>query len=291
MPVFKLLLAFWLAGGAFAQSSKIDDVLKQLDKVQRFPGVSISPDGNWLIWLETPRDQRGNTEIHLFDRRTNALRSRITAGNGHEDFREHGVAWAPGSKQIAFFSNAGTGDQDQVWLADIPSGKARSLTNVKGYVTALRWSPDGKQIAFLYAQGGGGGGPLEAVPAQVGVIGGDIRNQRVTLVNAAGGGIREVSPTNLNIYEYDWSPQGDHMATTAAPGPADNNWWTAKLYSLDLPSGQMNLVYTPAAERQISVPRWSPDGKSIGFIGGIMSDEGFLGGDIFRCTLRRGTRA
>ena len=35
------------------------------------------------------------------------------------------------------------------------------------------------------------------------------------------------------------------------------------------------------AERQLAVPRWSPDGKQVGFIGGLMSDEGFLGGDIF----------
>ena len=126
-----------------------------------------------------------------------------------------------------------------------------------------------------------GAGPLEAVPAQVGVIGADIRNQRLTLVSATGGSVREVSPANLNVYEYDWSAQGDRVAATAAPGPADNNWWIAKLYTLSLLSGEMKLVYTPPVERQISVPRWSPDGKTIGFIGGIMSDEGFLGGDIF----------
>src|SRR5438876_9990763 len=28
-------------------------------------------------------------------------------------------------------------------------------------------------------------------------------------------------------------------------------------------------------------PRWSPDGRSVAFIGGLMSDEGLNGGDIF----------
>src|SRR5439155_20434897 len=32
---------------------------------------------------------------------------------------------------------------------------------------------------------------------------------------------------------------------------------------------------------QIAVPRWSPDGKTIAFIGGLMSDQGVTGGDIF----------
>jgi len=34
-------------------------------------------------------------------------------------------------------------------------------------------------------------------------------------------------------------------------------------------------------DRQIAVAAIFPDGKSIAFIGGLMSDEGFLGGDIF----------
>ena len=29
------------------------------------------------------------------------------------------------------------------------------------------------------------------------------------------------------------------------------------------------------------MPRWSPDGKRIAFIEGLMSDEGFHGGDLY----------
>src|SRR5205807_10648331 len=32
---------------------------------------------------------------------------------------------------------------------------------------------------------------------------------------------------------------------------------------------------------QVAVPRWAPDGKSIAFIEGLMSDEGNHGGDLF----------
>jgi dipeptidyl aminopeptidase/acylaminoacyl peptidase len=32
---------------------------------------------------------------------------------------------------------------------------------------------------------------------------------------------------------------------------------------------------------QIAVPRWSPDGRQIAFIGGLMSDQGSTGGDIY----------
>ncbi len=41
----------------------------------------------------------------------------------------------------------------------------------------------------------------------------------------------------------------------------------------------MKHLYKP--EMQIAVPRWSKDGKQIAFIGGLMSDEGSTGGDIY----------
>ena len=79
------------------------------------------------------------------------------------------------------------------------------------------------------------------------------------------------------------------FAAIAAPGPADNNWWIAKLYSVDAVTGKMTETYKPPAGQQIAVPRWSPDGARIAFIGGIMSDEGFLGGDIYSVDAAGGT--
>jgi dipeptidyl aminopeptidase/acylaminoacyl peptidase len=39
---------------------------------------------------------------------------------------------------------------------------------------------------------------------------------------------------------------------------------------------------------QIAVPRWSPDGKAIAFIGGLMSDQGATGGDVWMVSARGG---
>ena len=40
-------------------------------------------------------------------------------------------------------------------------------------------------------------------------------------------------------------------------------------------------VSGPLHGLQIAVPRWSPDGKTIAFIGGLMSDQGSTGGDVW----------
>jgi dipeptidyl aminopeptidase/acylaminoacyl peptidase len=276
--MFKILLAATLAFSVnvAAQPSAIDEVLKQLETVKTFSGVSISPDGHWLTWVQLAADHSGNTEIYLIDRTNpSAKPARITSGDPETERRELGVVWSPDNKRFAFLC-----DQKKILLADAGSRKVRELASPDGYVTDVRWRPDGSALAFLFTPNGGGGGPLEAVPAQTGVIGGETRNQ-VLMLSTLNGEPVAVSPKDLNIYEYDWAPNGERVAAIAAPGPADNNWWTAKLYTLDVRSREMVEIYKPPVDRQIAVPRWSPDGKTIAFIGGLMSDEGFVGGDIF----------
>src|SRR5207253_5245540 len=93
-----------------------------------------------------------------------------------------------------------------------------------------RWSHDGKQIAFLYIEGAGGGGPLTAAPTTNGVIDTAIHNQRIAVLDITNGQLREASPPDLHIYDYDWSPDDKMFVATAAPGPGDNNWWVAQIY-------------------------------------------------------------
>jgi len=262
-------------------SSKITEVVEQLRGVQRFNEVSISPDGRWITWTQLS-GSTGGVDLYLLDRTSPAAKPHpvaVAGNNGWED--ESNVAWAPDSSRFAFLASVDSSEQRQIFTASVRTAKARAISDLKGYVTALRWSPDGKQLTFLYAEHGGGGGPLEAVPARTGVIGTDIHNQRIAVISPEGGTIHQESPERLNVYEYDLSPDGTRFAAIAAPGPADNNWWTAQLFVLHRNTAQMKLVYHPPANRQLAIPRWSPDGKHIGFIGGLMSDAGFVGGDIF----------
>ena len=91
--------------------------------------------------------------------------------------------------------------------------------------------------------------------------------------------LRIVTPADMYVYHFDWSPDGKQLVTMAAPGSGDNNYWIAKLHVVDVEAAAMHPIYTP--QLQIAEPRWSPDGKSIAFIEGLMSDEGSTGGDLF----------
>jgi Tol biopolymer transport system component len=99
-------------------------------------------------------------------------------------------------------------------------------------------------------------------------------------VDVATGKLRQISPADMYVYEYDWSPDGMRFVTTAARGNGDDNWYIAQIYSIAAAGGEMKSIYTPPIDSQVAIPAWSPDGKSVAFISGIMSDEPVVGGDI-----------
>ena len=76
-----------------------------------------------------------------------------------------------------------------------------------------------------------------------------------------------------------FSPDGKQLAVTYAHGNGDDNWWVAKLATVDAQTGAMHDLLAPPY--QIDDPQWSPDGKPIALIGGLMSDFGSTGGDVF----------
>jgi dipeptidyl aminopeptidase/acylaminoacyl peptidase len=84
---------------------------------------------------------------------------------------------------------------------------------------------------------------------------------------------------NLHVYEFCWSPDSRSFAAIAASPPANNNWYIADLYLIHASSGDANKLLSPGM--QIAVPRWSPDGSHIAFIGGLISDQIGPSGDIY----------
>src|SRR5439155_1747850 len=82
-------------------------------------------------------------------------------------------------------------------------------------------------------------------------------------------------------FDPAWSPDSKMLTFFSSAG--EKNWWVAQIYTIDTAKVNATSIYKPWF--QIAVPRWSPDGKSIAFIQGLMSDEGFHGGDLFTMTV------
>jgi Tol biopolymer transport system component len=250
---------------------------EQLGKTVLYDDIALSPDGAHVAWVQSTAATTSR-QTHIRGTTGGAPAASVNLATIGER-KDSDPAWSPDSKSLAFFSAPGEKDQAQLWTVNADGSNPKKVTNLKGYAARPRWSHDGKQIAFLYIEGATGGGPLMAAPTTTGVIDTAIHNQRIAVLDVASGQLRQVSPPDLHIYDYDWSPDDKTFVTTAAPGPGDNNWWIAQIYKIDSVKGNATSIYKPAL--QLAVPRWSPDGRSIAFIEGLMSDEGFHGGDLF----------
>ena len=277
------LLTFVLPMTLAAQN--MQQLTEQLGKTVLYGDVALSPDGALIAWVQsTAATTSRRTCVREISGNAPAKIVNIQITGERTDFDP---AWSPDSKTLTFFSSAGEKAQRQLWTVKAKGSGPKKITNLNGYAARPRWSHDGKQIAFLYIEGAGGGGPLMAAPATTGVIDTAIHNQRIAILDVTSGKMLQLSPPDLHIYDYDWSPDDKMFVATAAPGPGDNNWWNAQVYTIDSVKGTATSIYKPWF--QVAVPRWSPDGKSIAFIEGLMSDEGFHGGDLF--TMKEDGRA
>jgi len=256
----------------------MQQLTEQLGKTVLYGDIALSPDGAHVAWVQsTAASTSKQTYIRGTLEGTPAMVVKIPAAAGERT--DFDPVWSSDSKTLAVFSSAGQREQRQLWIVKADGSDPKKITDLKGYAARPRWSHDGKHIAFLYVEGAGGGGPLMAAAATTGVIDRAIHNQRIAVLDIASGKLRQVSPENLHIYDFDWSPDHEAFVATAAPGPGDNNWWIAQIYTIVIGKGTATSIYKPSL--QVAVPRWAPDGKSTAFIEGLMSDEGFHGGDLF----------
>jgi dipeptidyl aminopeptidase/acylaminoacyl peptidase len=293
------LLAAFLAPVALADTRgatdpRIEALLTELGKVRAIHEVALSPDGQHLAWVVETQDKPGIMLADADGKHAHSIGLAAKPGACSES----GLAWAPDSHHLAFLSNcassrAGMGGNKQpdIYVLDVSSqAKPVHLASLDGYANALSWSPDGKTLAFLYVQGATRrASALAAAKPAIGEIAVEgIEVQRIATVPAQGGQLQEITPANSHVYEFAWAPDSARVAYVAAPPPGDNNWWIAQLYvQAAQPNASRaalvdpNTVSGPLHGLQIALPRWSPDGSRIVFIGGLMSDQGFTGGDLY----------
>ena len=259
---------------------------------QQFAQAAISPDGKRAAWVEIRTDRAGSPtgQEDIFVGYVSGAEKpiRITAGSSVQHYDESGIAWSPDGRQIAFLSDAARKGQPQLYVANLKSTTAQKLTDVKGFLAGPKWSPDGRTIAVLFTENATReAGPLAAETPETGVIRDAFFEQRLAVVELASRKLRQVTPADTYVYDYNWAPDSRTVVLTAAKGNGDNNWYIAKLYSTDVLTAQIRLIYEP--RWQIARPVVSPDGKNVAFIEGLMSDEDSVGGDAFLLPITGGT--
>jgi dipeptidyl aminopeptidase/acylaminoacyl peptidase len=160
-------------------------------------------------------------------------------------------AWSPDGKAIAYIGPTGAGFD--IWKVPSNGGQNQRLTSTQRFKKQLRWSADGKWLAFIAYQDDG--------TSDLRVV--DVAEN--TIVNLTENAAEESDPA--------WSPDSRQIAFTERTG------MKTSVMSVDIQSGMVRkLTDAPAADLQ-----WSPDGKSLAFVANFLQarDEHRENEDIF----------
>jgi dipeptidyl aminopeptidase/acylaminoacyl peptidase len=269
-----LACAFAFAATAHAQGT-----------VRRYTQVAISPDGKRVAWIgPVPSPSNANNALFVADVPSIAQPG-VTPLAGADAESAAELAWSADSKRLAIL--ASTNGAPAIYVMTGRAAPVR-LSVIQGALHDIRWSPDGTRISGLYSSPHEeANSPVAATPRDTGAIDSHIDRQHLALIDAASGDLKSITAMDYYIYEYDWSPSGKQLVVSQARGSGNNNWWVAKLSSVDAATGEMRELAAPT--HQIANPRWSPDGSTIAYIGGLMSDQGVTGGDLYVVPATGGT--
>jgi Tol biopolymer transport system component len=122
----------------------------------------------------------------------------------------------------------------------LDGSQAMQLTTPPMRAWDPRWSPDGKQIAFI------------------GILPGKL--SKAYVVSHEGGAPEQVLPGERNEVDLDWSPDGRSLMFGRPPDAQVEAGLPKAIHVVDLKTKQLSTL--PQPER-LFAPRWSPDGRHV----------------------------
>jgi Tol biopolymer transport system component len=187
-----------------------------------YRGAAISPDSQRLYL----RTESAKAELMRFDRATGKFLPFLPS------LPVRTLAFSRDGTQLAYTSLA----DDQLWRCRADGQQCVQLTKNLKKAILPRWSPDGRSIALMSLQDGGG--------------------WAVMLVPTQGGDVRTLSNLTRSQGYPDWSNDGRRLVfSDVLPTPHQGG-----VYMVEVSTG--NVEKLPASN-DFTSPRWSQDGRFL----------------------------
>jgi dipeptidyl aminopeptidase/acylaminoacyl peptidase len=247
--------------------------------------AQISPDGSTVVYQlarmrradEPPGGARN--ELWLVPA-TGGTPRRLTQSEDRQP------RWSPDGRRIAFLGRRPDTAPTQIHLLDMSGGESRPLTTAPAAVSSFKWSPDGRAIAFTYTDPATEQERRDITQGRDWtVMDRNYKHTRLYRIDVASGRSEIVTKADMTVYDYDWSPDGQQLVIGAAPTPTiDDSFMGVRLFIVPAAGGTPEPFVQTAGK--LGFPRWSPDGRTIAWLGATTIDDPYAG-SVFTAPVRR----
>ncbi|MEM3670224.1 MAG: S9 family peptidase [Thermoprotei archaeon] len=185
-------------------------------------------------------------------------------------------------QHVSFLSDRNSGDKaapkSSVYVVGIQGGEPWRI-NLNGEVSDHRWLDDGSLIVLASETSERQAGDqlhdeleFEAKP-----------NYSALWRIPFQSGVPEKLTSNLQVWEFDCSPDGSFVAAVVSDQPYERFWYRSRLVAINPDSKEVRKLFDPSF-RQLGSPRVSPDSRHILYTCSLWSDRGSQNGDLMLST-------
>ena len=288
MKIFASLVVFFAITASVQAQDRIE-LVQYLD-METVSNPQLSPDGAEIIytrgWIDRMEDRRASS-LWIMD-----------SDGAHNRFLIHGSSprWSPdGTRYLYLAEGEPTGRQIFVQWRTI-AGPATQVTRLEQAPSNVRWSPDGKWIAFTAFVPGDKGWGINPPGKPDGAkwttsprVVEDLVYRRdrvgfyepgythVFVVSAEGGTARQLTDGDWHHGRggIAWTPDGSEILfSSLRTEDAPWAWRESEIYAVNTTSGDIRQLTTRRGPD--SNPVVSPDGRRVAYTGYDFSDDTYI---------------
>jgi dipeptidyl aminopeptidase/acylaminoacyl peptidase len=193
----------------------------------------LSPDGSQLLYVLSEADwEKNRTVSHIWRVDADGRNTlQLTYGEGSET----SPRWSPDGKLIAFLTERGEDEENQIYLLKVAGGEAYRLTDHATEVSGISWSPDGAWIYFRATdEKSEEQKAREEKSNDVYAFDEDYRHTHLWRVSVESGEEGRVTEGDYSILSYELSRDGDMVVYRRGPSPLFDDSGESELWVMDL---------------------------------------------------------
>jgi dipeptidyl aminopeptidase/acylaminoacyl peptidase len=236
---------------------------EQVAQIETVTSSMVSDDGSMVAYtLSVPADPYqenvgASTELHILDVETGVSKPYYTSGSiGDIQFR-------PGHSSLTFLTQRDGDETRALYELPLNGGEAVKIFEFDRSISAYDWHSDGNHIVFsstLSAETSDSPLPYKATVYE------ENNPQRPAYITNVSHDHMDHEPHEIQVdgtvYMMKWSPDGSHIAVSAAPTPSVDDFYMAqRVYVVDYETREVSAEIDN--EGKIGQIEWSPNGQRL----------------------------